>query len=95
MIFRACERGHAQLAELLLRYGADGRVHAVTRYSPLFIACSAGHIKVIELLLQASILIISVLMQKISIMYVNIFIMIICLSVTSSSHELALFADLS
>ena len=50
--FSCCERGYVELVELLLHYGADGRVHPVTFYSPLYIAVHAGHTRVVEILLK-------------------------------------------
>jgi FOG: Ankyrin repeat len=39
----ACESGKKPLVKLLLDHGADGRIHPVTRYSPLYIAAFKGN----------------------------------------------------
>ena len=44
--------GHRDIVQLLLNYGADARVHPVTKYSPLYIACYNGHKDIVELLLK-------------------------------------------
>lgn len=43
--------GNKEIVKLLLDYGADGRYHSVTRYSPLYIACYHGHRDIVEILL--------------------------------------------
>ena len=44
--------GHKDIVQLLLNYGADARVHPVTKYSPLYIACYNGHKDIVDLLLK-------------------------------------------
>lgn len=51
---RACELGRKDIVKALLDTEADGRIHPVTRYSPLYIACFKGHREVVELLLKVS-----------------------------------------
>lgn len=51
LVFSACETGNRQIVKILLDYGADGRYHSVTKYSPLYIACYQGHREVVEMLL--------------------------------------------
>lgn len=36
---------------LLLEHGADGRVHPVTKYSPLYVACYNGHLGIARTLM--------------------------------------------
>lgn len=50
--FRCCEACEKELVTLLLENGADGRIHPVTKYSPLYIACYNGHREIAEMLLQ-------------------------------------------
>lgn len=50
--YRACEVGRKDVVKVLLDTEADGRIHPVTRYSPLYIACFKGHKDVVELLLK-------------------------------------------
>lgn len=49
---RACEIGNKELVKILLDAGADGRIHSVTKYSPLYIACYSGHKDIVTLLLK-------------------------------------------
>ncbi|XP_030762504.1 leucine-rich repeat serine/threonine-protein kinase 1 isoform X2 [Sitophilus oryzae] len=51
LLFSACEAGNSQIVKTLLEYGADGRCHSVTKYSPLYIACYQGHRDIVEMLL--------------------------------------------
>jgi hypothetical protein len=37
---------------VLLEIGADGRIHPVTKYSPLYIACYYGHKEIVSILLK-------------------------------------------
>ena len=53
-IFRACEEGQREIVRLLLENGADGRIHPVTKYSPLYIACYYGRKDIVEILLRVS-----------------------------------------
>lgn len=52
LLFKACEEGHKEIVKLLLDYGADGRIHPVTKYSPLYIACYSGRKDITEILLK-------------------------------------------
>ncbi|KAL0267443.1 UNVERIFIED_CONTAM: hypothetical protein PYX00_009712 [Menopon gallinae] len=52
LLFLCCEAGDKDLVGLLLDYGADGRVHPVTKYSPLYIACYNGHDEIAEMILN-------------------------------------------
>lgn len=52
LLFKACEGGNKELVELLLENGADGRVHPVTKYSPLYIAAYYGHKDIVSILLK-------------------------------------------
>lgn len=49
--YSACEAGNRQIAKILLDFGADGRCHSVTKYSPLYIASYQGQREVVEMLL--------------------------------------------
>ncbi|XP_049820088.1 leucine-rich repeat serine/threonine-protein kinase 1 isoform X2 [Aethina tumida] len=51
LLFTACQVGNRKIVKTLLDFGADGRLHSVTRYSPLYIACYHGHRDIVELLL--------------------------------------------
>ncbi|CAG2179456.1 unnamed protein product, partial [Oppiella nova] len=42
LLFKACQDGYTNIVELLISAGADGRIHPVTKYSPLYIACYLG-----------------------------------------------------
>ena len=37
VLFRAAENGHKDVVSHLIAAGADGRIHPVTKYSPLYI----------------------------------------------------------
>ncbi|KAI5703280.1 hypothetical protein M8J75_009878 [Diaphorina citri] len=52
LLYCACESGKKPLVKLLLDHGADGRIHPVTRYSPLYIAAFKGHKDIVELILK-------------------------------------------
>lgn len=52
MLFKACENGHKEVVHFLLDKGADGRIHSVTKYSPLYIACYNGRKDIVEILLK-------------------------------------------
>ncbi|CAL8114388.1 unnamed protein product [Orchesella dallaii] len=52
LLFKASEGGNRDLVELLLESGADGRVHPVTKYSPLYIAAYYGHKEIVSILLK-------------------------------------------
>ena len=40
--FKASEYGHRDVVSFLIESGADGRMHPVTKYSPLYIAAYNG-----------------------------------------------------
>ncbi|XP_063840315.1 leucine-rich repeat serine/threonine-protein kinase 1-like isoform X2 [Scylla paramamosain] len=52
LLFKACEEGQREMVRLLLDHGADGRIHPVTKYSPLYIACYYGRRDIAEMLLK-------------------------------------------
>ncbi|ETN67521.1 Leucine-rich repeat kinase [Anopheles darlingi] len=52
LLFLAAQSGSERIVSLLLAAGADGRAHAVTRYSPLYTAVHNGHTKVATVLLE-------------------------------------------
>lgn len=52
LLFLASSLGSEKVLQMLLESGADGRAHAVTNYSPLYIACHNGHLNVTKILLK-------------------------------------------
>ncbi|KAF4523571.1 hypothetical protein B566_EDAN014882, partial [Ephemera danica] len=52
LLFTACEVGQKEIVKILLENEADGRIHPVTKYSPLYIACYYGRKDVVEMLLR-------------------------------------------
>lgn len=44
--------GRKDVVKLLLEHDADGRIHPVTRYSPLYIACFKQCKEVVDILLK-------------------------------------------
>ncbi|CAB3385193.1 Hypothetical predicted protein [Cloeon dipterum] len=52
LLFTACEVGQKEIVKILLENEADGRIHPVTKYSPLYIACYYGRKDIVELLLK-------------------------------------------
>ncbi|XP_053686186.1 leucine-rich repeat serine/threonine-protein kinase 1 isoform X3 [Sabethes cyaneus] len=52
LLFIASQNGSERTVQLLLEAGADGRAHAVTKYSPLYTAVHNGHTNVAALLLH-------------------------------------------
>ncbi|XP_055623482.1 leucine-rich repeat serine/threonine-protein kinase 1 isoform X2 [Toxorhynchites rutilus septentrionalis] len=52
LLFVASQNGSERIVRLLLDAGADGRAHAVTKYSPLYTAVHNGHTRVASLLLE-------------------------------------------
>lgn len=52
VFYRACEMGRKEIVKALLEHNADGRIHPVTKYSPLYIACYNGRKDIVELLLK-------------------------------------------
>ena len=53
-IMRACEMGNKDVVKLLIENNADGRIHPVTRYSPLYISCFKGWVDVVDILLKVN-----------------------------------------
>ncbi|XP_055684527.1 leucine-rich repeat serine/threonine-protein kinase 1 isoform X1 [Lutzomyia longipalpis] len=51
LIFSSAQAGNEVIVRMLLEAGADGRAHAVTRYSPLYTAVHNGHVEVTKMLL--------------------------------------------
>ncbi|XP_050071280.1 leucine-rich repeat serine/threonine-protein kinase 1 isoform X1 [Anopheles maculipalpis] len=52
LLFIAAQTGSERIVQLLLEAGADGRAHAVTKYSPLYTAVHNGHTTVASMLLE-------------------------------------------
>ncbi|XP_044740580.1 leucine-rich repeat serine/threonine-protein kinase 1 isoform X2 [Chrysoperla carnea] len=52
LLFTASQVGRKEIVRVLLDHGADGRIHPVTKYSPLYIACYHGHKDIVEMLLK-------------------------------------------
>ncbi|XP_050423466.1 leucine-rich repeat serine/threonine-protein kinase 1 [Adelges cooleyi] len=52
LLYCACELGRKDLVKLLIDHKADGKIHPVTRYSPLYIAAFKGKKDIVELLLK-------------------------------------------
>ncbi|XP_076373717.1 leucine-rich repeat kinase isoform X2 [Tachypleus tridentatus] len=52
LLFKACEDGQKEIVSLLVDHGADGRIHPVTKYSPLYISCYYGRKTIAEILLK-------------------------------------------
>jgi len=52
LIISACEVGKKDLVKMLLDHKADGRIHPITRYSPLYIVAFKGKKDVFEILLK-------------------------------------------
>ena len=52
LLFKACENGHKEVVLYLLEKGADGRIHSVTKYSPLYIAAYNGRRDIVDILLR-------------------------------------------
>jgi ankyrin repeat protein len=52
LLFKACENGHKEVVTFLLEKGSDGRIHAVTKYSPLYVAAFNGRRDIVEVLLK-------------------------------------------
>ncbi|XP_023236619.1 leucine-rich repeat serine/threonine-protein kinase 1-like [Centruroides sculpturatus] len=52
LLFKACEEGQKDMVKFLLDKGADGRIHPVTKYSPLYIACYYGRKDIVEIILK-------------------------------------------
>ena len=52
LLFKACENGHKEVVLFLLDKGADGRIHSVTKYSPLYIAAYNGRKDIVDVLLR-------------------------------------------
>uniref|UniRef100_T1HIN4 non-specific serine/threonine protein kinase n=1 Tax=Rhodnius prolixus TaxID=13249 RepID=T1HIN4_RHOPR len=52
LLFIACEGGKKEIVKILLESGADGRIHQITKHSPLHIATVKGRKDIVELLLK-------------------------------------------
>lgn len=52
VIYSACEVGRKDIVKLLLDHKADGRIHPITRYSPLYIVAFKGKKDIVEILLK-------------------------------------------
>ncbi|XP_052864950.1 leucine-rich repeat serine/threonine-protein kinase 1 [Anopheles cruzii] len=52
LLFIAAQLGSERIVNILLKAGADGRAHAVTKYSPLYTAVHNGHTNVASILLD-------------------------------------------
>ncbi|XP_037707527.1 leucine-rich repeat serine/threonine-protein kinase 1 isoform X1 [Drosophila subpulchrella] len=52
LLFIACQSGYESITQRLLDAGADGRSHAVTKYSPLYAAVHSGHLGIARLMLD-------------------------------------------
>ncbi|KAL1122208.1 hypothetical protein AAG570_003613 [Ranatra chinensis] len=52
LLFIASESGKKDIVKILLETSADGRIHPITRYSPLYIAAFKGKKEIVELLLK-------------------------------------------
>jgi ankyrin repeat protein len=52
LLFKACQDGFKDIVQLLISKGADGRIHPVTKYSPLYIAAYHGRKEIVEILLN-------------------------------------------
>lgn len=52
LLFIASQIGYHKVVKALIEADADGRSHAVTKYSPLYTAVHHGHIKVVKILLE-------------------------------------------
>lgn len=50
--YSACEVGRKDIVKMLLDHKADGRIHPITRYSPLYIVAFKGKKDVVEILLK-------------------------------------------
>ncbi|XP_037942769.1 leucine-rich repeat serine/threonine-protein kinase 1 isoform X2 [Teleopsis dalmanni] len=52
LLFLAAQSGFENITHRLLDAGADGRSHAVTKYSPLYIAVHHGHYNIAKVMLE-------------------------------------------
>ncbi|XP_054737581.1 leucine-rich repeat serine/threonine-protein kinase 1 isoform X1 [Anastrepha obliqua] len=52
VLFVASQAGYASIVNRLIDAGADGRSHAVTKYSPLYAAVHHGHYSIAKLMLE-------------------------------------------
>lgn len=50
--YSACEVGRKDIVKILLDHKADGRIHPITRYSPLYIVAFKGKKDIVEILLK-------------------------------------------
>ena len=44
--------GSKEMVKVLIEHKADGRIHPVTKYSPLYISCFKGWTAIVEILLK-------------------------------------------
>ena len=49
----ACENGHTQIVELLLKEQVDPNVQDKDGWNAFMLACENGHIQIVELLLKS------------------------------------------
>lgn len=52
LFISACEVGKKDIVKMLLDHKANGRIHPITRYSPLYIVAFKGKKDVVEILLK-------------------------------------------
>ncbi|KAF6207493.1 hypothetical protein GE061_015939 [Apolygus lucorum] len=52
LLFTACEVGKKDIVRILLDSGADGRVHQITKHSPLHVSIVKGRKDIVELILK-------------------------------------------
>ncbi|OQR71712.1 leucine-rich repeat serine/threonine-protein kinase 1-like [Tropilaelaps mercedesae] len=52
LLYKASEDGNVDLVKTLIEFGADGRLHPLTKHSPLYIAASRGKKDVVDILLE-------------------------------------------
>lgn len=52
-VFSAVQYGYENILQRLIEAGADGRSHAVTKYSPLYAAVHHGHYNITRIILDS------------------------------------------